>query len=195
MTLVFVFGGMGLTILLGGLSLLLRKPIGTTLPPRGPALAIMAVGLVMVALALWGNKNPRQLARLVRPGETAKCPKLLGPKELFALTQERANTFSGRKVEGGWCEYDFEFKSGRKIKGRVELDLTQRQDEWLRICGNHPLPGNVTAEAWMKRVSDEEQTLCFLTTSFQGAIFLDKDADGLKWVRMMQQELPKVLLE
>jgi hypothetical protein len=191
---VFVIGGMGLTILMGGLSLLLRKPVGTTLPPRAPALAIMALGTVMVALALWGNKNPGKMSRLIRPTD-AQCPKLLGPQELYELTQERANTFSGHKVEGGWCEYVFELKSGRKIKARVELDLTQRQDDWMKMCGNHPLAGGIKSEAWMRKVSDEEQTLCFLTTDLQGAIFLDKDADGLKWVRTMQTQLPKLVSE
>lgn len=187
---IFAIGTIGLGLLLTGLSFLLRKPIGSTIPPRGPALGVMAAGTVLIAVALWGNKNPRELDRFLRRTETA-CPALLTGPELFQLTQDRATQFSGRKVEGGWCEYDFEFRSGRKIKGKVELDLSAREEEWLATCGNHPLTQG-EAEVWMKRLEDEAQLLCFLTKHFQGAIWLAKEDDGLRWQRMMQSRLPMI---
>jgi hypothetical protein len=187
MVAIIVFGTVGVVVLALGLSLLLRKPVGGTIPPRGPPLALLALGSVCVGVAMWGNKNPRKLDRMLRP-QASSCPAILGANDLVQLTQEKANQFTGRKVEGGWCEYDFELRSGRKFKGKVELDLSARQDEWTQTCGNHPLTQG-TAEVWMKKLPGDEQLLCFLTTTFQGAIWLDKEADGLQWVRVLQNRL------
>lgn len=189
---IIAIGTLGLGLLLTGLSLLMRKPIGSTIPPRGPPLGVMAVGTALVAVALWGNKNPRQLDRFLRDTKL-NCPPILTGPELFHLTQDLATQFSGRRVEGGWCEYDFEFRSGRKLKGKVELDLSARRDEWLATCGNHPLTQG-TAEVWMKRIEGDAQLVCFLTTQFQGAIWLGKDDDGLKWQRVLQSRLPTLTL-
>ena len=187
---IVILGIFGLVVLGTGLSLLLRKPVGSTLPPRGPAMGVLALGVALVAVALWGGKNPRQLTRFIKP-EAVACPKILGPDDLYELTQDRATQFSGRKVEGGWCQYDFEFRSGKKLKGKVEVDLSLRQDEWMKTCGNHPLSQGA-AEVWMKKLDNDEQLLCFLTASFEGAIWLDKEADGLKWVRVLQGRLPLI---
>lgn len=189
---VFIIGSVGAVGMLIGLSLLLRKPVGNTLPARGPAIGFLAVSFVLVGVALWGGKNPRELGRILQPGDLGGCPKVLGPEDLNELGSERATAFSGRKVEGGWCEYSFEFRSGRKLKGKVELDLSARQDEWLKTCGNHPLTQD-RGEAWVKRLEDGMDLLCFLTPRYQGAIWLDKDADGLKWQRALQQRLPEMI--
>jgi hypothetical protein len=184
---IVVIGSLGVLLLGSGLTLLFKKPLGGVIPPKGPPIALLVSGTVLFAVALWGNKNPRKLDRLLRP-TASTCPQLLTAGELHELTQEKATQFTGRKVEGGWCEYDFELRSGKKFKGKVELDLTVRQDEWVATCGNHPLTQGA-AEVWMKKLPGDEQLLCFITTTFQGAIWLEKDADGLRWIRVLQNRL------
>jgi hypothetical protein len=187
---IIVIGLFGLSVLLTGVSILLKKPVGNTLPPRGPAFATIGLGIALLATAMWGQKNPGKMRRILKPGDTAACPLILSADDLYFLTKDKPTQFSGRKVEGSsTCQYDYEFRSGAKLKGKVDVEPAAHQDEWNKTCGNHPL-SNSPSEVWMKKVGEDEQQLCFLTESFEGVIYLNKDADGLKWVRVLQARLP-----
>lgn len=192
MLIIIAVGTVGMGVLLTGLGLLLRKPVHGHVPPRAPSLVVIVFGLAMVAVALWGNKNPKRFDRMLRPGTATGCPQILGPQDMFELTAEKAVSFSGTRIADNQCEYNFEVRSGKKYRGKVNLDLGEHEEEWNATCGVHPLTQGY-AEVWLRKLPEDAQLVCFVTKHIQGAIWLDKAADGLGWQRMLQRRLPAVI--
>jgi hypothetical protein len=192
MLIIIAVGTCGMGVLLAGLGLLLRKPVHGNIPPRLPSLVVIAVGVSMVGVALWGNKNPKRFDRMLRPGTATGCPQILGHTEMFELTQEKAVSFSGARTADAQCEYNFEVRSGKKYRGKVNLELGEHEEEWNALCGVHPLTQGY-AEVWLRKLPEDAQLVCFVTKTIQGAVWLDKAADGLAWQRLLQRKLPAVV--